>query len=269
MEPSSKVRAAEFYARTYDESVPDWPGEIDFYRRLASEARQNGERLLEIGCGTGRVAIRLAREGTEVVGLDLSPQMLDVAREKGKDLEGLRWVQASMCDFDLGEGFGVVIIPGHSFQCLNTPQEQAACMQCIYRHLNPGGRLVVHLDHQDFSWLAGLVGEKGGVFEPAEGFQDPTTGQQIRASRAWTYEPSTQTATCTTAWEAVGDGGRTVDRWQKEPVRLHCIFRFEMEHLLARTGFCVDDVYGDFFRNPLQDKSSDMIWVAHKPGAAS
>jgi hypothetical protein len=56
-----------------------------------------------------------------------------------------------------------------------------------------------------------------------------------------------------------------VDRLQKEPVRMHCVFRFEMEHLLARTGFCIDAVYGDFFRNPLEDKSNNMIWVAHKP----
>jgi hypothetical protein len=43
---------------------------------------------------------------------------------------------------------------------------------------------------------------------------------------------------------------------------LHCVFRFEMEHLLARVGLAVDAVYGDFSRHPLEDKSLDMIWVA-------
>jgi ubiquinone/menaquinone biosynthesis C-methylase UbiE len=248
--------------------VPDWPGEIDFYRDLASEVKRKGEKLLEIACGTGRVAIRLAQDGTHVVGLDLSPDMLEVAREKSKGITNIRWVQSDMCAFELGETFGLVIIPGHAFQNLNTPREQVACLQCIYRHLKPDGRLVVHLDHQNVEnvgWLGGLVGEKGGVFEPAEKFQHARTNRQIRAFRAWTYEPATQTAICMTAWEAVAADGQVVDQWKTEPVRLHCVFRFEMEHLLARVGFSLDVVYGDFFRHPLDDNSKNMIWVANKP----
>jgi ubiquinone/menaquinone biosynthesis C-methylase UbiE len=179
MSPSSDQRVAEFYAQTYDESVPDWPGEIEFYRGLASEVRGKGGSLLEIACGTGRVAIRLARDGTRTVGLDLSQKMLAVAREKSEGITNIRWVHADMCAFDLGETFDLVIIPGHAFQNLNTSQEQVACMQCIYRHLTPGGHLVVHLDHQDFGWLGGLVGEQGGIFEPAEQFQHARTGRQI------------------------------------------------------------------------------------------
>lgn len=56
MSPSSDQRAAEFYAQTYDESVPVWPGEIGFYRNLASEVRSRAEGLLELASGTGRVA---------------------------------------------------------------------------------------------------------------------------------------------------------------------------------------------------------------------
>ncbi len=253
-------------------SVPDWPGEIDFYQGLASEVKQKGGSLLEIGCGTGRVTIRLAQDGPYTVGLDLSKKMLEVAREKSQGLPTLRWVEADMCAFELGETFDLVIIPGHAFMNLNTAQEQVACMQCIYRHLKPGGRLVVHLDHQgveNFVWLGGLVGDKGGVFEPAEQFQYARTGHQIRTFRAWDYEPATQTAITTIAWEEIGADGQVVDSWKTQAVRLHCVFRFEMEHLLARVGFCLEDVYGDFFRHPLEDKSSNMIWVAKKPQAAS
>lgn len=264
MSTASDPRLAEFYARTYDVSVPDWPGEIDFYRSLASEAREKGESLLEIGCGTGRVAIRLARDGTKTVGLDLSPNMLRVAREKSIDLANIRWVQADMCAFELEESFGLAVIPGHAFQNLNTPRAQVACLKCIHRHLVPGGRLVIHLDHQDFGWLGGLAGAKGGVMEPAEQFLHPLTGQQIQAFRAWSYEPATQTAICRTTWEAAGPDGQVIERWEKDPVRLHCVFRFEMEHLLARTGFSCDAVYGDFFQGPLEDDSSSMIWAAHK-----
>jgi ubiquinone/menaquinone biosynthesis C-methylase UbiE len=262
MSQSAGERAAEFYAQTYDDSVPDWPGEINFYREMAAGVKANGETVLEIACGTGRVAIRLAQDGVNVVGLDLSPKMLKVARQKSVGLENMRWVQADMRSFELGEAFGLVIIPGHAFQNLNTPQDQVACLECIKRHLSPGGTLVIHLDHQDLSWLGDLLREKGGLFEAAEQFQHPKTGRQIRTSRAWSYEPATQTAISQTAWEEIEADGQVVDRWQTNPIRLHCVFRFEMEHLLARVGFAVEGVYGDFFRQTLRDESSEMVWVA-------
>jgi ubiquinone/menaquinone biosynthesis C-methylase UbiE len=257
-------RVAEFYARTYDVSVPDWPGEIDFYREMAAEVQRKGGTVLEIACGTGRVTIRLAQGGVKVVGLDRSPQMLEVAREKSAGLSTARWIEADMRSFELDEAFELVIIPGHAFQNLNTAQDQVACLECIKRHLSPGGRLVVHLDHQDVSWLGDLLGKRRGVFEAAEQFRDPQSGRQIRTARAWSYESASQTAICQTAWEEVDADGRVVNRWQTEPIRLHCVFRFEMEHLLARVGLAIEAVYGDFYRRPLLDKSSEMIWVARR-----
>jgi SAM-dependent methyltransferase len=262
MGQSSEQYADEFYARTYDDSVPDWPGEIGFYRDLAAKVRSAGGSVLEIACGTGRVAIRLAQDGVQVVGLDISANMLEIARKKSVQLENTRWIEGDMRSFELGETFELVIIPGHAFQNLNTPQDQVACLGCIKRHLTPGGTLVVHLDPPDIPWLADLRREKGGVFEVAEQFQDPDTGRQVRALRAWSYEPSTQTATVQTVWEELDSDGRVVNRVERGPIRLHCVFRFEMEHLLARAGLEVEAVYGDFFRQELQDNSPDMIWIA-------
>lgn len=257
-------RAREFYAQTYDASVSDWPGEIDFYRALAAETHANGQAVLEVACGTGRVAIPLARDGVQVVGLDLSPAMLDVAREKSVGMRNPRWVQGDMRSFDLGETFGLVIIPGHSFQNILTGDDQFACLESIGRHLGPGGALVVHVDHLDVRWLGELLGDRGGVFEAAESFSHPRTGRQIRTSRAWSYEPATQTAVSRTVWEEIDADGEVADRWESGPLRFHCVFRFEMEHLLARAGFAVRAVYGDFFRGELRDGSSEMIWVARR-----
>ena len=265
MDQSTNNRRAEFYAQTYDASVPDWPGEVDFYQEMAAITKSNGASLLEIACGTGRIAIRLAQHGIRVVGLDISPQMLAAARQKSAELENIRWVLGDMRSFDLGEQFGLAIIPGHAFQNLNTPQDQVACLECIRQHLIASGTLVVHLDHQDISWLGDLVGEKGGVFEVAEQFRHPKTGRQVHTSRAWSYEPASQTAICQTAWEEVDENGQIVNRILNEPIRLHCVFRFEMEHLLGRVGYVVQAVYGDFFRNALQDNSSEMVWVARCP----
>ena len=255
-------RARQFYAQTYDAAVSNWPGEIDFYQDLAVEALSTGRPVLEVACGTGRVAIRLARDGVEVVGLDLSSAMLDVAREKSAGMSNLRWVHCDMRSFELGETFGLVIVPGHSFQNLVTASDQTACLESIERHLDPRGTLVVHLDHQDVSWLGDLVRDRGGVFETGEQFRHPKTGQPVRTSRAWSYEPSTQTAIAQTAWEEINADGEVAHRWESGPVRLHCVFRFEMEHLLALTGFEVEAVYGSFLREELTDESTEMVWVA-------
>jgi SAM-dependent methyltransferase len=108
-------RNAEFSAQIYDVSVPDWPGELAFYRELAAGAERSGGAILEIACGTGRIATRLAQDGFTVVGLDTSPQMLEVARQKGQGMNNLCWVRSDMRSFDLGEALTLITIPGHSF----------------------------------------------------------------------------------------------------------------------------------------------------------
>jgi ubiquinone/menaquinone biosynthesis C-methylase UbiE len=254
----------EFYARTYDAWVPDWPGELDFYRELAGAAMRRGAAVLEVACGTGRIAARLAQEGVNIVGLDRSPEMLEVAREKTRGLERVRWVEADMRAFDLGETFGLVIVPGHSFQHLNTPLDQVACLECIARHLQRDGLLVVHLDHQDVTWLGSLVSDRGGRFEPAGEFRHPTTGRLVRAFRAWSYDRASQTATSQARWQEIGADGQVLESWRSRPVPLHCVFRFEMDHLLARAGFEMEAVFGDFSREPLIDASTEMIWLARR-----
>lgn len=250
-------------AQLYDLMVPDWPGEIEFYRGLAAEAARRGQSVLEIACGTGRVTLRLAEVGTSmrIVGVDRSAAALDVARAKDGGQPGARWVEADMRSFDLEERFGLVIIPGHSFQFMLTPDDQLACLLCVRRHLVPGGLLAVHLDLPELGWLWGVHTTQGGVFEPAQAVADPRTGHIVHVARAWWYAPSTQTASAVTRFEAVDRDGAVVERWETGPTELHVIFPTEMMHLLARAGFDVIAVYGDFFRNALNDDSAGMVWL--------
>jgi SAM-dependent methyltransferase len=251
-------------AQLYDASVPDWPGEIDFYRELAAEAAASGETVLEVACGTGRVAVRLAQGGVRVVGVDISAAMLDVARAKSAGIPHLRWVEGDMRAFKLDEKYGLAIMPGHPFQVLLTPEDQLACLMSIRQHLVPDGKLVVHLDYPQLGWLWDLSTKRSGIFEEAEEFTHPQTGSLVRTFRAWSYEPCTQTASSITRWEEISEDGSVISRWERGPIRLHCVFRFEMEHLLARAGLEIIALYGDFERGALQDDSEEMIFVARK-----
>jgi len=252
-----------YYAATYDVSVTNWPGEIDFYLRAAQAVAP--AEVLELAVGTGRVAAHLANAGLRVTGIDRSPDMLAVARGKTAGLPKLRLVEADMRSFDLGRRFGLVIIPGHSFQHLLTADDQLASLREIRRHLDRTGRVIVHVDHQDSDWLGAISpgGRLAGVFEPAESFRHPTTGRQVKTARAWTYRRVDQTAVVTTVWQDVADDGSVVARIQLGPTPIHCVFHHEMEHLLGRAGFEVEHLFGDFLGNPLTDESTEMIWQAH------
>ena len=257
--------AEQLAAELYDTSVPDWDGEMDFYCELLHEIKLRDQSVLEVGCGTGRLTLQLAQEGVKIVGADLDEEMLKVARLKSEGVRNVSWVRADMRTIDLGQTFGLIIVPGHSFQFMLTPEDQVKALEAFKRHLKPGGILVIHLDHQDVDWLGDLLRDLGGKFNKIKDVTDLQTGRVMRKSNAWSYERSTQTATVVSKWEEIGEDGSVLETWERKPMALHCVFRFEMEHLLARTGFEDRVVYGDFFKNPLNETSSDMIWVAKRP----
>lgn len=143
--------------------------------------------------------------------------MLDLARKKSLGLANAQWVQADMQSFLFDEIFPLVIIPGHSFQHLTTPEGQYASLRCIRHHMQPD-RLVIHVDHVDLAWLGGLGSPNETRFEPRfeprGEFVHPTTGQRIRTFRSWSYERATQTAISRTRWEEVLPDGSVGNTWQ-------------------------------------------------------
>src|SRR3972149_11803739 len=86
----------EDVALRYDAAVPVQAGEIEFYLELAREAGEQGLSTLELACGSGRIAVPLAREGVRLVGLDNSPAMLARAREKSAGLPEVEGVEGDV-----------------------------------------------------------------------------------------------------------------------------------------------------------------------------
>ena len=107
-------------------------GEADFVCRFAPDS------VLDAGCGTGRVAVELARRGIDVVGVDLDPSMLDEARAKAPDLP---WVEGSVEDVDVGRRFDVVVTAGNVMIFVRPGTEQAVVAN-LADHVAPGGVLV-------------------------------------------------------------------------------------------------------------------------------
>jgi SAM-dependent methyltransferase len=137
-------RNAEAYDGDMGRSA-DAMQDVPFYLELARKAAEQGEPVLELGCGTGRVTVPIAQAGVEIVGLDNAPAMLDVARRKAEAAGiDIRWITDDMANFRLEQRFGLVIIPYRSFLHLLTEADQLACLSRVYEHLRPGGRFALN-----------------------------------------------------------------------------------------------------------------------------
>ena len=145
-------------ARLYDvDNRDNLHDDIPFY--IGYARRQQGE-ILELGCGTGRVALALAAEGFHVTGLDLSRQMLDIFREKlaarPELAKKITLVHGSMANFTFERKFSMIIAPFRAFQCLTEDSDIENSLRCIRNHLADGGIFIVNVFNprsaMDESW---------------------------------------------------------------------------------------------------------------------
>ena len=134
-------------------------GEADCIDTLGSGA------VLDAGCGTGRLAIELARRGRAVVGVDLDRDMIDRAERKAPDLE---WHVADLAKVQLGRSFPIIVMAGNILLFCR-PDDRGAIVANLARHLELGGRLVAgfSLDAQGYpvAKYDGLCTDAGLVLE--------------------------------------------------------------------------------------------------------
>ena len=255
----------EDVATRYDAAVPSSDSEVAFYSALARDAQAIGLRTLEATCGTGRVAIPMARAGIPMVGLDVSAAMLARARANSAGLD-IEWVEGDIRSFDLNEQFGLVTIPVGSFQLIVTIEDQLASLSSIHRHLVPGGRLAFEVENPDLVAMAEWLTSRRGLLarHPARDYTHPETGLDVRAWVTAEYRTSVQCRTGTLIIDELAGDGRVVNRIYGKPMETRYFHRYELQHLLARAGFEMEALYGDMSKSPYRGTSPSMVWVARK-----
>ncbi|MFC3882994.1 class I SAM-dependent DNA methyltransferase [Bacillus songklensis] len=133
------------FAYVYDRLMADVPYDewVRYVRRELERIGLHQPKILDVACGTGQVTVRLAKEGYEVTGIDLSDDMLMVAQERARQ-EGLSipLFQQNMAELELGEQFDCVGIFCDSLNYLRSPEEVKRTFSSVYRHLKPGGLFV-------------------------------------------------------------------------------------------------------------------------------
>lgn len=138
----------------HDIECGGYDADLALWRGLAG---QEAGPVLDVGAGTGRVALDLAREGHEVVALDLSPVL---AAELGSRAAGLpvEVVVADARDFSLGREFGLILVPMQGLQLLGGAAGRSAFLRCARAHMGPGGL------------LAAALAQRLEPYEPQEGY---------------------------------------------------------------------------------------------------
>ncbi|MCX6046967.1 MAG: class I SAM-dependent methyltransferase [Chloroflexi bacterium] len=112
-----------------------------FYQKVIAES---GQPVLDVGCGTGRLLLDYMSQGIDIDGVDNSPEMLALCRQKAEQLDiQPKLYQWTMETLNLPRKYRTIIVPSSSFQLLTDPNDAAEAMRRFYEHLEPGGTLVM------------------------------------------------------------------------------------------------------------------------------
>ncbi|MFB0502959.1 MAG: class I SAM-dependent methyltransferase [Candidatus Bathyarchaeia archaeon] len=230
--------------------------DIDFYKELAAK---RGRRALELGVGTGRVAIELAKAGVTVWGIDNSKYMLSVARQKlRKECSAVRrrvkLMPGDMRNFRLKETFPLVYIPSSTFEHCITQEDQRNCLTCVFNAMETKGILAFDIsqptdEKPEGSWWVDR--KEVGVEEEVV--------RTIFSRR----KPETNIVSVNLFFESYRKGKLKEKYCEYGEARISA--KKDIQDLLEDLGFRVDNVYGSFDRAPYSPKSPKVIFISSKP----
>ncbi|MEK6719481.1 MAG: class I SAM-dependent methyltransferase [Chloroflexota bacterium] len=247
-------------ARLYDVDLLEDPGDVDLYLALA---RRTAGPILELACGSGRLAIPLAAAGHAVTGVDLDPAMLDRARRAAGAAAlaaggGLHLVEADLVDLRLAEAgtYRLAFIGLNSLFLLASRDRQRAALETLARHLAPGGLAVVDVWQPDAEDLARFDGRV--MLEYAR--TDPETGNLVVKTSSAQYDPTSQVVELTTRYEE-GRAGEAPVRWLRTD-RLRLISADELTGLAGDVGLQLETLAGTYNLEPIGSAGDRAILLA-------
>lgn len=258
----------EVYDERYAVGDPLQDNDISFYQEYAKKhgIKSHGGPILELGSGTGRVTFELAKLGCQVVGVDISEGMIQLAERKlgtmpASIAKNVTFLQDDMCTIRLMDEYPLIIIPARAFQCLPTKAHQKICLQNMHRHLAAGGRLIIDV----FDPQTNEMSEDDWAEDLARipTLKHPRTGNVVKMEfidrSADRYD---QVIEDVWRYSEVDKNGRIIRR-HDVVMRLRWAFRDQMEKMFKENGFRVVDLFSDFYKSaPAYGK--EQVWVLEK-----
>ncbi len=249
-------------ARFYDLEYGHYTDDLSFYVQHAQAMDpEKALPVLELGCGTGRIAIPLAEAGHRVVGIDTSEGMLETCAKRAQSRgvrEKLSLVRADMQNLKgLPDTiFNMAFCALNTFAYLATTTDQLAMLNAVRPLLVQHGILLLDLT----SPLRHLLPPSDGETLYEGSFKDPETGAILHKFVAGHAHPATQTHDIRVFYELEERDGTSQRITQ--PLTFRWTSRYEMELLLQTAGFKLEKVYGNYDLDDYDDNSERMIFVA-------
>jgi SAM-dependent methyltransferase len=242
----------------YD-SVPAYAGRQDVAFFVEEARRANGP-VLELGCGTGRVLLEIARAGYEVVGVDASLEMLERCREKlaAEPAEVRARVTLHRGDareVELGQSFALVIAPFRVLQLLTNVADHLRLFTVAARHLRPGGHFVFDVYNPDFARIASADGQEHEETPDTLALDGRVFRRSFRIVRVRWLDQVNETELI---YYVAGAPGEPFERYV-HAFDMRWFVLGELQHLVARGGFEVAELYGSYDRSALTDRSPEII----------
>ncbi len=250
----SKARALYDDTLYYDHAYYRYRKDIPFYVKHA--VRSKGP-VLELGVGTGRLAIAIARQGIATVGLDLSSKMLRRAKERMLcDIQAkkhLRLYVSDMRNFRLRRRFNLIYAPFNVLMHAHTREDIEGTLRCIRMHLRPNGRFIFDVLLPDVETFAQPTNYRCS----GTAFRNPSDGLRYAYSETFHYEPVTQIQTITMHFKRTGRASApfTIALRQRQ------FYPAELKSLLHYNGFKVLSHAGGFRNERLQKNSDSQVLV--------
>lgn len=249
----------ELSARYYDQAYAAKSDLVDegFYLGLAEDL---GGNVLEVGCGTGRILLPTARQGSRVHGLDKSPSMLSVLRRKiAQEPSDVRQRiavhEGDMRTFELADRFRLITIPFRAIQHMYTLDDQLAALRNVALHLEPEGRFVFDVFFPKLDRIWAGVGEEVHELE-----WDTGDGHVIR--RAFLKEEINKVD----QWFRGRFIFRTYQgdelvRTEEASIQMAYMTYPQCHALFRLAGLRLVDEWGSFERTPLDNDAEQMIFA--------
>lgn len=253
------VKNLEFFhkGKHYDLIHKDVINDINFWLNQAHKYVDSTEGILELACGTGRITIPLAEAGNSVTGIDISSDMLQVAREKSKELDlHINWIEGDMRNFKLNQKFDLLILPFNSMCYLKTLDELENLFCCVREHLSSNGKFIIDVFNPNLDILRRSSNQKYLIAE----YRDEED-RKISVSENNVYDNATQVNRITNFYKVQGNFETKV---YTENLDLRMFYPQELDAILKYNSFSIVQKFGDFKGNEFNSESPKQILVLEK-----
>jgi SAM-dependent methyltransferase len=244
------VYVARFYDLIYSKVIS---GEDSGYY-LKQILKTQGP-VLELGVGTGRIFVEALKQGADIYGIDANGSMIELLKTKIDEKYYHRVKVQDAINLNLDNRFDLIIAPFRVFSHFIEVKEQFRVLNAVFDHLNPNGQFIFDV------FVPNLKLITGGIKEMMDFDGEYEKGKKIKRITSMEADPLNQISHVKMkyVWE---ENGKEIEKEWAFPMRY--FFKYELEHLIARSRLTLVNIFGDYQEHPLEANSKEFVVVCQK-----